>query len=89
MASDPVADMTPEAVKRLGGYASPLSAHSGESGVTMGGLTVWDEYVIAIAPEIFKCAPHNAHQTEIAAGIATMADAILAERKKREQANAG
>jgi hypothetical protein len=86
---NPTTDLTPESVKRFGGYASPISAHVGENGVTMGGLTVWDEYVCAAIPAVIARMQQFEDWAMVGATAGMVADLCLIERKKREAVNAG
>lgn len=70
--------------ERFGGYASPRRQRVGEIEDSVGGLTVWDKYVLAFGPAIFTACPDGMMHGDIAQSVALFADAMLAEREKRE-----
>lgn len=71
---------------RLGGYASPATVGD----VTVGGLTVWDHYVMAAIPAVVARVDSRDPDQWARVGMtaAMVADLALLERKKRENDDA-
>lgn len=68
-----------------GGFAAPVSFHVGEVGTTRGGMTVWDEYVVAMLPAMVARA--RTDNPDDWAGVVkvttSLADALIRERENR------
>lgn len=73
--------------ERFGGYASPRRQRAGETEISVGGLTVWDRYVMAAIPAVIaRVDQRDPDQWALVGATAAMvADLALVERKKREK----